>query len=211
MTAGPVWVPIDKVRVITNVFAGNLGFEIAKIASRRGHKVTLMLGPGRVCDHKLRSIKVRLIKFHYYDELFRIFIKEIKENKYDAIFHSAAISDYQLSKKYSGKIKSGKKTIFLKLKPTKKIVNYIKKITPSTILVKFKLEVNKTSKQLIQIASKSMAESRADFMVANEYKRVRGVHEAFILDHANNIIFIKGKRQIAKKIVNLVEKQNTIQ
>ena len=48
ITAGPTWIPIDKVRVITNIFKGRLGIIIAKEAIKRKAKVTLLLGPGLI-------------------------------------------------------------------------------------------------------------------------------------------------------------------
>ncbi|MCP4136844.1 MAG: phosphopantothenoylcysteine decarboxylase, partial [bacterium] len=42
ITAGPVWVPIDRVRVMTNTFGGALGAIIAQKAYELGADVTLL-------------------------------------------------------------------------------------------------------------------------------------------------------------------------
>ena len=47
ITAGPTWVAVDKVRVITNIFGGALGTIIAEQAKKTGAQITLLMGPGR--------------------------------------------------------------------------------------------------------------------------------------------------------------------
>ena len=69
ITAGPVWVPLDRVRVITNIFSGKLGWTIAKTAHQMGAQVTLLMGPGKVIlpDKKIKGLDI--IYFRYFDEL----------------------------------------------------------------------------------------------------------------------------------------------
>ncbi|MBU1999188.1 MAG: phosphopantothenoylcysteine decarboxylase, partial [Candidatus Omnitrophica bacterium] len=45
ITAGPTWVPVDDVRVISNSASGETGILLAKRLSGQGAKVTLLLGP----------------------------------------------------------------------------------------------------------------------------------------------------------------------
>jgi len=42
ITAGPTCVPIDSVRVITNLASGKTGLAIASLAVARGYQVTLL-------------------------------------------------------------------------------------------------------------------------------------------------------------------------
>ena len=182
ITSGPVWVPIDKVRIITSIFGGALGAVMAKKAEEMGADVLLMMGPGRV---KIEDSKnLRIIKFKYFDELFSLMEKEISSKKYDVVIHSAAVPDYVPEKVFPGKIKSGEKDLTIKMKPTVKIVDYIKNWDSSTILVKFKLEVDSEEKDLIKIAKRSMARSKADIIVANDLsKMTKDKHPAFIIDN----------------------------
>lgn len=204
ITAGPTWSPIDKVRVITNIFGGALGYEIAKVASDQGHNVTFLLGPSRVCQHKLDKLNVKIVRFHFYKELLNLFRATLKQNKYHVVIHAAAVSDYVISKENQGKIKSGKRRLVLVLKPTMKIVNLVKKLQPDVYLVKFKLEVNNTKKELIRIANKSMKESCADMIVANDFRTVTHKHEAIIITSDKKIRAIIGKEKIAKMILSLL-------
>ena len=75
ITAGPVWVPIDKVRVMTNIFGGALGYEIAKQAAKLGFDVVLLMGPGRTCFTNKEKFKI--IKFKYFEDIYELLKKEI--------------------------------------------------------------------------------------------------------------------------------------
>jgi phosphopantothenoylcysteine synthetase/decarboxylase len=201
ITCGPIWVPIDKVRVLTNVFGGSLGYLIAEKAHKMGAKVLLLMGPGKPFSNN----KFKIIRIKYYKEIYKILEKEIKKKNYDIVIHSAAIPDYIPTKVYNGKIKSGNKKITIKLKPTIKIVDKMKKWDPNIFLVKFKLEVGKTRKELINIANKSLIKSNADLIVANDYNDVIKDHLAYIIDKNKNSIICRGKEKIADNLLNLLK------
>lgn len=122
--------------------------------------------------------------------------------QYDVIIHSAAVSDYGVDGVYEmgyddignpmmwpiqeAKIKSGRKELYLKLVPLPKIIDMIRRLGFNGILVKFKLESQKSDQQLIDIAIKSMKQSDADFIIANclEWYSQR----AFIISRDENVI-----------------------
>lgn len=203
ITAGPTWVPIDKVRVITNIFSGRLGITIAEEALRRGAVVTLAIGPGRV-ELPPQTKRLRVIQFRYFDELLALVKQLLNKQGYDIVIMSAAIADYTPVSVHSTKIKSGKKELIIRFKPTIKIIDLIKKIDPNIYLVKFKLEVDVSENELIDIAYKSMWKSKADLIVANEFGGVRGQHRAYIIDRKKDTIECKGKENIAKKLLNKI-------
>jgi phosphopantothenate-cysteine ligase/phosphopantothenoylcysteine decarboxylase/phosphopantothenate--cysteine ligase len=69
---------------------------------------------------------------------------------------------------YNGKVKSTHKELWLRLVPTPKLIDQIRRPWGfKGILVKFKLEVGATETELKQIAEKSRRHSDADLMVAN--------------------------------------------
>lgn len=199
ITAGPTWVPLDKVRVITNVFKGNLGVEIVKVFLKTGANITLLFGPG---DVKLPPANrfLRIIRYKYYDELLKLVKNEVKYKKYDIIIHSAAVADYVPVNTSMGKIKSGQKDLVIHFKPTIKIVDLIKRLAPHTFLVKFKLEVGLNKKQLLGVAYKSMLQSKADLIVANEFSTISKNHQAFIMDNSQVVTAVNGKQHIAKAL-----------
>lgn len=207
ITAGSVWVPLDKVRVITNIFGGRLGVNIAELAYKMGGDVTLLLGPGNAISNVSERKRFRIIKYRYFDELLKLMTEELKLGKYDIVIHSAAVSDYYVKNPPAGKIKSGKKTLILTLFPTIKIVDLIKKIAPNVFLVKFKLEVGAGKKKLMEIAHKSMLHSNADLIVANEFKTIsQGAekHVGFIMDPDRNMLSFTGKAEIAQGLLDII-------
>jgi len=207
ITAGPTWIPIDKVRVITNIFKGRLGIIIAKEAIKRKAKVTLLLGPGLISFSQKISSHIKVVRFKFFKELFKLMKKEISSKKYDVVIHSAAVGDFEPIKFRHGKISSREENLILKLKPTLKIVDKIKKWDSSVFLVKFKVEANLKKKELIKRAYKSMLISNADLMVANDLKNITDEkHKAFIIDSKKNIIQANTKEEIAKKLLNIVTK-----
>jgi len=203
ITAGPVWVPIDKVRVMTNIFGGALGYEIAKQASKLGFDVVLLMGPGRTCFTNKEKFKI--IKFKYFEDIYELLKKEISSKKYYAVIHSAAIPDYAPDKMHNGKIKSGKGNLVIRFKPTFKIVDRIKRWDSNIILIKFKLEVGKFKEDLIEIAYKSLLQSKANFIVANEFSEVNSkAHKAYIINSNKDIIECVSKNSIAKKLLKVI-------
>ncbi|MBU0974357.1 hypothetical protein KKD03_01515 [Patescibacteria group bacterium] len=204
ITAGPTWVPIDSVRIITTVFGGKLGWEIAKKASSKGHNVTLLMGPGRISISNLNSKNIKIIRYKYFDELLNYIKKELKSKEYDVMIHSAAVPDYVPKKVNSGKVKSGISNFKIEFKRTIKIVDLIKDIRPKIFLIKFKLEVGKNKEDLIDIAYKSMRKSKADLIVANDFNTMNVEHKAYIIKRDRSYVTVQGKKEIAKGILDLI-------
>jgi len=207
VTAGPVWVPIDKIRVITNIFRGSLGLLIAKEAAKKGAKATLLLGPGNLPLLKRNPKNLKIIRFRFFSELFELMKKEISSRKYDVAIHSAAVPDYLPATFYPGKIRSGKREILIRLKPTIKIIDQVKKWDPKIFLVKFKLEVGKNKKEVLKKGKEALKRSRADIVVANDLEDIHGNrHKAFILDRKGNFIVCQTKKDIARSILKLANR-----
>jgi len=200
VTAGPTWVAIDKVRIMTNIFSGRTGAGIASDLQKKGAKVKLLLGPGRVMPPK--GLKVE--RFYYFDELYKLMKKEISSKKYDIVIHSAAVSDYEPIKKQAGKISSGKKSLSVKLKPTPKIIQQIKKWDKNVFLIQFKLEVGKTKKQLIDVGYKSMIKNKADLVVVNDFNKISDTkHEAWVVDGEKVVNKVANKSELVSSIERL--------
>jgi len=188
ITGGNTLVPIDKVRGITNIFRGRTAANIANSAAygdendHEKHDVTV-LGNSQM-QHWLNTEwkNLRLSVYKTYDELYSCMKEEITTGKYDAIIHSAAVSDYQVNRvlepsmldlprpslPMGGKISSNYDVLYLELVPTEKIIDKIRKPWGfKGVLVKFKLQVDTSDEKLIEIAKKSRETSEADIIVAN--------------------------------------------
>ncbi|MFA4846501.1 MAG: phosphopantothenoylcysteine decarboxylase [Patescibacteria group bacterium] len=151
------------------------------------------------CRHGFQSAHeeefgLLIVRFRTFDDLARIMEQEIRTGGYDVVIHSAAVSDYEVAGvlrqgslgnlepiDFEAKVSSKHPELYLRLVPTFKIVDRIKKEWGfKGKLVKFKLEVGKSDEELIEIAKKSGVASDADLIVANclEWARER----AYIID-----------------------------
>jgi phosphopantothenoylcysteine synthetase/decarboxylase len=204
ITAGPTWVPIDSVRVITNIFKGTLGLIIAEEAVKRGAKVTLLLGPASPSVPS-KTCMFKVVRFKFFDDLYKLMKQEISSHEYDAVVHSAAVADYMPIECYDGKIKSGKTDLVIKLKPTTKIVDQVKKWDSEVFLVKFKVESNVDKKELVRRAYESMLASNADLIVANDLKDIdEKRHKALIIDLNRSVVSSGTKEEIAKNLLDII-------
>lgn len=163
ITAGPTWVPVDKVRVISNISSGKLGLLLAREALKNGFKTDLFLGP--VGDTaKIGSLRVS--RFSYFNKFQSLVEKTLKKKKYDVIIHCAAVSDY-ICRPVAGKISSKKENLILSLKKAPKIINLMRKLNPKAFLVMFKLESGVRDTVLLKRASAALNKAGADLVVAN--------------------------------------------
>ena len=149
ITSGPTWVAIDDVRVISNRSTGEMGRALARAFQKVGARVTLLEGP---------------ISF---EELERRLEKELRKN-YQVVVHAAAVSDYQLKRPFPSKLSSHKRNLSLTLKPTKKIIQSIKKINPKVFLVGFKLEPRLTKSKVKGLTKDLFKKAGCDLVVANK-------------------------------------------
>jgi phosphopantothenoylcysteine decarboxylase/phosphopantothenate--cysteine ligase len=193
ITAGPTWVPIDSVRVISNIATGQTGVLLAQEAVHRGFKVTLLLGPGDYCC--LRK-GIRVIRFRFFDELRQGLKKELGTRRYDFIIHSAAVADFKPARVFKRKL-SSQKTINLKLKPLPKVFQDIRKVSPESRLAIFKLESRVSDKTLIQRAKVAQQKSGAEIVVANRLNP----YCAFIINKSNDIVSAESKKDLVRALL----------
>lgn len=200
ITAGPTWVPIDTVRVISNIATGQTGILLAEELCRLSAKVTLLIGPVETC---CLNKNIKLLRFRFFDELKDKIIQELKYKKYDIVIHSAAVSDYEPSKVYSGKIKSGIKNLRLSLVPTEKIIDLIKRIDNSIILVGFKFEPQAKKDMLIKMTKELMRAANLNLAVANTIDKNK--YCAYILDNYNRSYGPAfNKKDLVTKLADLI-------
>jgi phosphopantothenoylcysteine decarboxylase/phosphopantothenate--cysteine ligase len=200
ITCGPTWVAIDDVRVLSNRSTGELGRIMARTLKAAGAKVTVLEGP---VARPLTDRSIKVLKFEFFHELAELLSREVK-GRYDAVIHAAAVSDYQPADKVSGKISSDKKNLTIKLVRTPKLINRIKKASPKTFLVGFKLEHDFDNTSVVNEAKKLFSAGRCDLVVANFYGS-KG-YEAFILDRKRTLLGkATGKSELAGQLAGLLK------
>jgi len=197
VTAGPTWVKIDDVRIITNIFTGKTGVFLARKFQRSGHKVTLLVNPSRI-DKKPSGMEV--VDFFYLEELSASLRELLKKTRYDLIVHTAAVSDYYLKKVYKGKIPSREEKLTLNLLPAPKLISTIRKMAESSFLVQFKLEISR--RRLIDKAWESLMTNRADLVVANALCDIRKKYVAFVIDRNKNVHSVDSLDGVAEVILS---------
>ncbi|MFZ2602548.1 MAG: phosphopantothenoylcysteine decarboxylase [Candidatus Omnitrophota bacterium] len=206
ITAGPTWVKIDDVRVISNIASGETGILLANKAARSGAKVTLLLGP--VPDKKYSLVKtIKLLPFKFFDELKEKIIKELKANKFDAVIHSAAVCDYKPKKTYKNKISSGLRFLTLNLVPTPKILDLIKNKNKALKVTGFKFETRADRNKLVNKAKALLKRSKSDLVVANTISNSKYIAYIISSDKLSGPISDKEKlaSELLKKIGGLLE------
>ncbi|MGD9015082.1 MAG: phosphopantothenoylcysteine decarboxylase [Candidatus Omnitrophota bacterium] len=196
ITAGPTWVGIDSVRVISNIATGKTGLLLARQAAKQGARVTLVLGQ---CGQFNQGESIRIIPFCFFKQLKNILKRELQKAKCDIIIHSAAVSDFKPEYKISGKL-SSHKAHTLKLLPLEKLTILIRRLQPKAKLVMFKLESNVENQTLIQRAKQAGEEFGADLIVANRLNPYR----ALIIDRQNNRISAKSKKDLVDKLIKIL-------
>ena len=200
ITAGPTWVPIDKVRVISNIATGQTGILLAEKLQRLGAKVTLLLGPA---ETYYLNKNIKLMRFKFFDELKNKLLKELKTKKYDILIHSVAVSDYKPAKVYRQKVESGIKNLTLKLTPTVKIIDLIRKANPDIFLVGFKYEPDADKNLLIKETNKLIQRSKLNLTVANSI--IGGRYKAYIINKDTHCGPFLNKNAMCDNLIKILQ------
>lgn len=232
ITAGGTSEAIDNVRKITNSSTGKLGKVIAAHIAYFQNDVDTIYYICSKDSLKPCHEKVKIIEIQNVAELKEVVENLLVTEEIDYFINAMAISDYtvnyvtnaelikdaidsnpgkdivQVIKNNSlvlggNKISSNQDNLIIVLKPTPKIISLIKKISPQTFLVGFKLLDGVTDAELIEVAFQSiLVKNNCDLVVANDLDKIRkGNHKAFIIDRDRKVIEAQGKEDIASKLV----------
>ena len=177
VTAGPTFEPLDEVRRLTNFSTGRLGTELANFLAARGHKVVLIVGETATYSGERKAQRV---EFFTTTADLREKLKALSSKKVDAIFHTAAVSDFAPGRIFApdgaGKlveIKSAKKTstrqgkLLVELVPTQKIISELRGWFPRTRIVGWKFEMDGRRADAIAAARAQLADCSTDLCVVN--------------------------------------------
>lgn len=204
VTAGATIEKIDDVRFIANKSSGKMGIAIAQECFARGADVLLFRSSTSVKP----SVIVQEKEFEGIDELEGLMNKYI--SSYDIIFHTAAVSDFQIANSDKGKAISNKSKT-LKIVPAKKLINSIKKRNPKIKLIAFKAEWGLSEKDVQLIAKAKIKDSNADAIIINDVsKKDRGfevdTNEVFVVTKKGLMrkIPLASKQEIAKGIIDFL-------
>jgi len=202
LTFGPTWVPIDNVRVISNISTGKLGYILADLLTKEGTQLTVLQGP---VVEQIKSHSIRVVEFHFYGELASLMKAEFRRH-YDIIIHAAAVSDYELASPFKKKISSRLSQLKFHLKPTGKIIEKIKKGSPNSFLVGFKLTDNINNDSVRQEVEKLFKKAQCDLVVVNSLTKNK--YSGHILDPKRNVLATAHQREeLSRKLIHLLKER----
>ena len=227
ITSGGTSEKIDNVRKITNSSTGKLGMTIANHLLEENDDIMIYY----VCSknsQRPKDSRVKIIEINGTIDLKNTIERLLESEHIDCFIHSMAVSDYitdyittierikesvnehdDIDEAFNNiKVIEGKKissyedSLVIVLKPTPKIISMIKKMSPKTYLVGFKLLDGVTKEELIEVARKLRDKNNCDLVVANDLANIRkGNHIGYIIDKNNKVEEAYGKDDIAKKLV----------
>lgn len=212
ITSGGTMEKWDDVRGHTNLSKGTMGCLLAEKAFTAGAKVIYMHGYfAKLPEH---AEHMHLVRFEGIEDL-GTKLKEILESEHvDAVIMAVAGSDWVIDKvfdqsgkemKEKGKMPSDEPPI-IHFKKAPKLLAKIKKWSPKTTLVGFKLEATEDMDYLISRAKLRMETSDAQVMVANTSKSLYGKEEPhFIIKQSGEILEVSGKEQAAQSLIEALK------
>ena len=203
ITAGPTREMLDPVRFLSNVSTGEMGYQLARAARKKGWRVTLVSGPTALPRPKgIRFVSVvsagemeRAVKLYF--------------PKHDVLIMTAAVCDYTPLQRSRQKIKRvHRKTVHFKR--TGDILKSVTAHKGNRFVVGFCLE----TEDLVQNAIRKLRGKRLDLMVANQYD-VR--HNPFGRNKASVLLIDRSlrrtvlphfsKKQIARRLLDLISRR----
>jgi len=206
VTGGATLEKIDPVRVLTNRSSGKMAMALAAAAMKRGAKVTLIYGVGTAEPPP----GVGLIRVESAEQMQSEVVSELRRRKYQIMIAAAAVSDYRPKTVSRSKIESKGAKLELELVRTPKIVDDVKKVSPSTLLVIFKAEHSLPAAEMVRRAQERLRETNAELVVLNDVGK-QGVgfgadeNEVTVIDARGKKSFVprSPKTVVADRVLSL--------
>lgn len=235
ITSGGTSEPIDSVRKITNNSSGKLGSIIAEKLCEIDNieKIYYVCSKNAVMPEN-KKVEIKFVSS--VDSLLETLKNLIQSEKIDYVIHSMAVSDYKvhyvttdqiLSEKLQNltptkileeldsqslkltsdkKISSNMDNLIIRLIKTPKVISQIKLWDKNTKLIGFKLLVDVSENELINVAYNLLEKNNCDYVLANDLTKINAIeHNALLIDKEKNVIKLKTKNEIAQKIFEIVK------
>jgi len=191
----------DSVRFLSNLSTGHMGYEVAKAAVKKRHRVTLVSGPTALKP----PAGVKFISITSARDLEKACRKQFPKN--DVLIMSAAVCDFTPEKVSFHKIRRTK-VKRINLKQTPDIVAGLSKGKGKRLTIGFSLE----TKDWIKNAKRKCVRKGLDGIVANH---LNSGHRPFgavpiktaLVEYHGDVKYLPrmGKRLIAERILRWVE------
>lgn len=211
ITGGATREPIDEVRFVTNFSSGLTAATLVDEFIKAGDEVTYLRGQDSIAPQS----KCKMNFFESFSDLDSQLKKVLETEKFDAIIHLAAVSDYTptelrwggegRSLPTSGKLSSIPQEFEVKFKRNFKIVerlkSYSKQATPT--VVAFKLTNTKDENERKEAIEKLAQHDDIDYVVHNDLSEINSggqFHLARIFKRSSLLFKTETKLELAKKL-----------
>ncbi|MBQ7104716.1 MAG: hypothetical protein IJN90_02550 [Bacilli bacterium] len=105
------------------------------------------------------------------------------------------------------KISSYERDLMFKLSLTPKVIGEIKKTSPDTKLIGFKLLDGVSYEELIEVATRLREKNKADYIIANDLSKIgNGNHNAYFVGNNGVEYKCENKKEIAKTLKKIIFK-----
>lgn len=199
---------IDSVRVVTNSSTGRTSAVLADELYKKGNDITLISAKSAI---KPENPQINVKLFETGAELTKQIRKELTSQKYDAVIHAAAVSDFvpdtitiagQTVKagKNAVKIHSGS-PMTVTFRPSSKIADNLHEWAKAggadvTKVVCFKLTNKADETEKNRAVSKLFSRSKADFVVYNDLSQISENSHPFVVLNKNGNQIGNGKSNL---------------
>lgn len=200
ITSGGTSEPIDQVRVLTNKSTGSTGAVLADTLSQLGFSVTHLRAqnavPSQFCD--------KVETFETFADLQFKMHQLLRSEKYTAVIHAAAVSDFSVDHATGGKLSSDS-DLTLHLKKNPKLVDHIRKWSknPEVLVIAFKMTATDSPEEQQNAIDKLVAHARPDVVIHNDVKDIQPDRHVF-----NVYSSVAGQGEIKTEPQTLSSKQN---
>ena len=160
VTAGPTQEAIDPVRYITNHSTGKMGYAVARMASWRGAKVTLVSGPVALEPPMFADV----VPVTSAEDMYRAVTERAKEQ--DIIIKAAAVADYRPAAVAEEKIKKTDGETSIRLERTTDILATLGAEKGKTFLCGFSME----TEHMMEYSRKKLEKKNLDMIAANNLR-----------------------------------------
>jgi len=181
ITSGATREPIDGVRCITNFSTGKTGAKLAERFAAEGWEVWYLHG----AQAAEPAYAARSIGFSDFRDLDRKLRALLKERRFDAVIHAAAVADYSVEWVRAGSRKflpgrtaklDSKHPVTLRLKRNFKILDRLSRYArnPRMKIVAFKLTNRAGERRRLQAVRRLLGPGKADIVVHNDMAEFAG-------------------------------------
>ena len=159
ISAGPTREPLDPVRYLSNASTGVMGRELAAAALQRGHRVTMVCGPGVVAMPP-RATVVPVTEAREMGAALRRLAPH-----HDAILMAAAVADFRPAHRAASKLTRGRARM-LRLVPVPDLIGTLPRHA-GQVRIGFALETG----PVVPRAGRKMTEKHLDAVLAQRIGR----------------------------------------